>query len=60
MLKLPMTSVLLAGLLLGAEGLDVMPLVIVAVVVSYVATLRLASSPALPHGAEPNPAMPAV
>lgn len=46
MLKLPMTSVLLATLLLGAEGLTVMPLVIVAVVVSYVVTLRLAPSPA--------------
>ncbi|MFJ3175350.1 chloride channel protein [Streptomyces roseus] len=60
MLKLPMTSVLLASLLLGAEGLDVMPLVIVAVVVSYVATLRLARGPAAPHGAEPDPAMPPV
>ncbi len=40
MLRLPMTAVLLATLLLGAEGLTVMPLVIVAVVVSYVGTLR--------------------
>ncbi|WP_256102341.1 chloride channel protein [Streptomyces sp. Ncost-T10-10d] len=49
MLKLPMTSVLLATLLLGSEGLTVMPLVIVSVVVSYVVTLRLApSSAALP------------
>jgi H+/Cl- antiporter ClcA len=40
-LKLPMISLLLATLLLGAEGLTVMPLVIVAVVVSYVLTLRL-------------------
>ncbi|MFC9755102.1 chloride channel protein [Streptomyces sp. NPDC056921] len=46
MLKLPMTSVLLATLLLGSEGLTVMPLVIVAVVVSYVVTLRLAPPPA--------------
>ncbi|MFB7208787.1 chloride channel protein [Streptomyces sp. NPDC056255] len=46
MLKLPMTSVLLATLLLGSEGLTVMPLVIVAVVVSYVVTLRLTPSPA--------------
>ncbi|MEV6164597.1 chloride channel protein [Streptomyces sp. NPDC052052] len=45
-LKLPMTSVLLATLLLGSEGLTVMPLVIVSVVVSYVLTLRLAPSPA--------------
>ncbi|WP_413754035.1 chloride channel protein [Streptomyces sp. R-74717] len=49
MLKLPMTSVLLATLLLGSEGLTVMPLVIVSVVVSYVVTLRLTpSSAALP------------
>ncbi|WP_326764222.1 chloride channel protein [Streptomyces sp. NBC_01591] len=47
MLKLPMTSVLLATLLLGSEGLTVMPLVIVSVVVSYVVTLRLAPSPAV-------------
>ncbi|MET9660468.1 chloride channel protein [Streptomyces sp. NPDC006510] len=46
MLKLPMTSVLLATLLLGSEGLTVMPLVIVSVVVSYVVTLRLAPPPA--------------
>ncbi|MEU9045067.1 MULTISPECIES: chloride channel protein [unclassified Kitasatospora] len=42
MLKLPMTCVLLATLLLGSQGLTVMPLVIVAVVVSYVGTQRLA------------------
>lgn len=41
MLRLPMTSVLLATLLLGSEGITVMPLVIVSVVVSYVLALRL-------------------
>ena len=41
MLRLPLTSVLLATLFLGADGLTVMPLVIVGVVVSYVVTLRL-------------------
>lgn len=46
MLKLPMTSVLLATLLLGTQGLTVMPLVIVAVVVSYVISLRLTPVPA--------------
>ncbi|MER6104988.1 chloride channel protein [Streptomyces sp. NPDC001832] len=46
MLKLPMTSVLLATLLLGSEGLTVMPLVIVSVVISYVVTLRLVPSSA--------------
>jgi len=38
MLRLPFTSVLLATLLLSADGLTVMPLVIVAVVVAYVIT----------------------
>ncbi|MEU5363355.1 chloride channel protein [Streptomyces sp. NPDC005925] len=42
MLRLPLVSVLLATLLIGSEGLTVMPLVIVAVVVSYVATAKLA------------------
>ena len=41
MLKLPLTSVLLATLLLGSDGLAVTPLVIVAVVVSYVISVRL-------------------
>ncbi|MFI5941845.1 chloride channel protein [Streptomyces uncialis] len=45
MLRLPMTSVLLATLLLGKDGLTVMPLVIVAVVVSYVLTLYLNPTP---------------
>jgi len=42
MLRLPMTSVLLATLLLSADGIAVMPLVIVAVVVAFVASARLA------------------
>jgi hypothetical protein len=41
MLGLPLTSVLLATLLLAADGTKVMPLVIVAVVVAYVLTARL-------------------
>jgi H+/Cl- antiporter ClcA len=48
MLQLPLTSVLLATLMLGADGLTVMPLVIVAVTVSYVASARLAPRPAAP------------
>jgi H+/Cl- antiporter ClcA len=36
MLRMPMTAVLLATLLLGAEGVAAMPLVIVAVVVAFV------------------------
>jgi H+/Cl- antiporter ClcA len=46
MLRLPLTSVLLATLLLASDGLAVMPLVIVAVVVAYVASARLAPTPA--------------
>jgi H+/Cl- antiporter ClcA len=46
MLRLPLTSVLLATLLLSSDGLAVMPLVIVAVVVAYVASARLAPAPA--------------
>jgi hypothetical protein len=45
MLRLPLTSVLLATLLLASDGLAIMPLVIVAVVVAYVVSARLAPSP---------------
>ena len=45
MLRLPLTSVLLATVLLSSDGLKVMPLAIVAVVVAYVASARLAPSP---------------
>ncbi len=41
MLKLPLTAVLLATLILAADGIALMPLVIVAVVVAYVATMKL-------------------
>ena len=41
MLTLPLTSTLLATLLLGTDGVATMPLVIVAVVVAYVVTARL-------------------
>ena len=50
MLTLPITSVLLATLLLASDGLALMPLVIVAVVVAYVAAARLTPRPA----AQPN------
>jgi H+/Cl- antiporter ClcA len=54
MLTLPLTSTLLATLLLAADGLAAMPLVIVAVVVAYVVTARLTPVPA----AAPAPATP--
>jgi H+/Cl- antiporter ClcA len=60
MLRLPLTSVLLATLLLSSDGLQVMPLAIVAVVVAYVASARLAPAPApaKPAESEPAPAPP--
>ena len=45
MLGLPLTSVLLAAVLLTADGLALAPLVIVSVVVGYVANARLAPAP---------------
>jgi H+/Cl- antiporter ClcA len=45
MLRLPVTAVLLATLLFFADGLAVMPLVIVAVVVAYVASGWLSPEP---------------
>jgi hypothetical protein len=53
MLRLTLTSVLLATLLLSSDGLQVMPLAVVAVVVAYVASARLTPSPAR---APPRPA----
>ena len=44
-LKLPMTAVLLASLLFLSDALEVMPVVIVAVVVSYVVAAQLAPRP---------------
>jgi H+/Cl- antiporter ClcA len=52
MLTLPLTSTLLATLLLAQDGLNVMPLVIVAVVVAYVVTARLTPAEA---GPSPDP-----
>ena len=53
MLRLPLTSVLLATLLLYSDGLAVMPLVIVAVVVAYVLSARLAPAPSPAPGQSP-------
>jgi H+/Cl- antiporter ClcA len=59
MLRLPLTSVLLASLLLFSDEVAVMPLVILAVVVAHVVTARLTPArPALtsaPAGAEQPP-----
>jgi H+/Cl- antiporter ClcA len=61
MLQLPLTSVLVASLIMGSDGLAVMPLVIVAVAVSFITSARLAprsaaaADPAPETGAEPQP-----
>jgi H+/Cl- antiporter ClcA len=54
---MPLTAVLLATLLLEADGLALMPLVIVAVVVAYVVAARLAPAPgpAVQAGTGPAP-----
>jgi H+/Cl- antiporter ClcA len=46
MLRLPLTAVLLTTLFLGSDGIAAMPLVIVAVVLSYVIVIWLAGPPA--------------
>jgi H+/Cl- antiporter ClcA len=54
MLRLPLTSTLLATLLLGADGLSVTPEVVVAVAVAFVVTIVLPDpgrGPAVVHGA---------
>ena len=56
MLGLPLTATLLATLLLGTDGLAVMPLVIVAVVVAYVTTAHL--TPPQPTPPEQRPVAP--
>jgi len=48
MLGLPLTSTLLAALLLGKNGLNALPLVIVAVVVAHVVSARLTPEPQAP------------
>ena len=61
MLTLPLTSVLIASLLLGSDAAAAMPLVIVAVAVAYVAAARLAPRPpaAAPAPAASAPGTPA-
>ena len=59
MLRLPLTSVLLASLLLASDAVNVMPLVIVSVVVAYVASARLTPAPATtPETPPPTPEAP--
>ena len=62
LLRLPLTSVMLATLLLGSDGLGAMPVVIVAVVVAFVVSARFVPHPAAapeptdaPSTTEPTP-----
>ncbi len=55
-LRLPLTSVLLTGVFLQADSVELMPLIIVSVVVAHVATARLTPSPAEdPFASRPVP-----
>jgi H+/Cl- antiporter ClcA len=60
MLKLPLTSVLLASLLTESSGGAAIPLVIVAVTVAYVASARFSPVPRGNEPASPAPVAPAV
>jgi H+/Cl- antiporter ClcA len=53
MLRLPLTSTLLATLLLGADGITETPLVVVSVAVAFVVTMLLPA--AGPTRSEPEP-----
>ncbi len=55
-LKLPMTAVLLPSLLFISDALDLMPVVIVAVVVAYVAAVWISPAPATTSAPNPEPA----
>jgi H+/Cl- antiporter ClcA len=58
MLKLPLTSTLLATLLLGGDGLSVTPQVIVAVAVAFVVITVLPDPAGSPRVGEPKPSAP--
>jgi H+/Cl- antiporter ClcA len=55
MLRLPLTSTLLATLLLGRDGIQAMPVAIVAVTVAYVVGARLTPAPDADAAAVPAP-----
>jgi H+/Cl- antiporter ClcA len=59
MLNLPLTSTLLATLLLGKDGVQAMPVVIVAVAVAYIVTARLTPVEVETPAAAPAEAQPA-
>jgi hypothetical protein len=45
MLKLPLTSALFPTILLGSEGAEVVPVTVIAVVIAYAVSIRLAPAP---------------
>jgi H+/Cl- antiporter ClcA len=55
MLRLPLTSTLLATLLLGADGLTETPVVVVAVAVAFVVTMVLPTAGPVQTAPEPEP-----
>ena len=55
MLRFPLTAVLIATILLGSNGIEVMPLVIITVAVAYVTTAWLTPPPPEPPPEEPPP-----
>jgi hypothetical protein len=55
MLGLPLTSVLITALFLQSDGLTLMPLIIVAVVVAYVASKRFPPKPVVVASTSPDP-----
>ena len=59
LLRLPLTSVLLATLLLGSDGLATMPVVIVAVVVAFVVSAWFVPHPAREPAEDTNSTTPA-
>jgi hypothetical protein len=58
MLRLPLTSVLLATVLMGTDGLTITPQVVVAVVVAFVVTAVLPASGPPQAGVSARPAAP--
>jgi H+/Cl- antiporter ClcA len=52
MLGLPLTAVLLASVFVAADGLALVPLIIVAVCVAYVVSARLTPVPSVNTGSE--------
>ncbi len=56
MLGLPLTSVLITALFMQSDGVALVPLVIVAVVVAYVASKRITPEPVVAAAPSPGPA----